>query len=472
MRAKQFSFSLIDQPVRSYDNDGDVKGIIVSNLKAGIGRVDFTPPAGLPLMGNLRDDYASRGIHDSLFSRAVVFENSSGQKASLLTLDICMLDREQARLMRRFIEERCGIPGDSILIAATHTHSGPATMELYTCPKAEDDMIAAFLEKAAEAAVIANRDLKEADINIGLSSEKRLSFNRRLKCRDGKTHMNWESLEPGAVLKPLGPVDPQVVVLDITQEQKKKAAVISFALHPAIIDYENSLYSADYPGYLAEGMRSIIEDDFISLFFNGCCGNINHIDHSDENSPRRGYVMAQRVGYMLAASVKKAMNVGVSVSGDSIGVSSELVTLDRLKISEETYKWSLAAVKKMEESPSSEITDGLPVEYCAPVWIDMYKKQNTDDRVEVMALRIGDIGIVGFPGEMFCELGLEVKKQSPAKHTIVIELANDGIGYIPDRKAFGQGGYEDTPGSTKYIEGSGEKLVSSALRQLNTLFKS
>ena len=77
----------------------------MSNLKAGIGRVDFTPPAGLPLMGNLRDDYASRGVHDPLFSRAVVFENSTGQKAVLLTLDICLIGKPSGRVVTRIHRE-------------------------------------------------------------------------------------------------------------------------------------------------------------------------------------------------------------------------------------------------------------------------------------------------------------------------------------------------------------------------------
>ena len=88
-----------------------------------------------------------------------------------------------------------------------------------------------------------------------------------------------------------------------------------------------------------------------------------------------------------------------------------------------------------------------------------------------MAIRIGDVGVVGLPGEIFCELGMEIKNCSPAKHTIVVELANDAIGYMPAEEAFGQGRYESTPGTTMYVKGSGEKLTSSAIEQLNRLFE-
>ena len=86
-------------------------------------------------------------------------------------------------------------------------------------------------------------------------------------------------------------------------------------------------------------------------------------------------------------------------------------------------------------------------------------------------IRLGDAAIVGLPGEVFCEHGFAIKQQSPAKHTFVIELANDAVGYFPTKQAFGEGGYEITPGATNYQPGSGEKLVESAVKQLKALFE-
>jgi hypothetical protein len=87
-----------------------------------------------------------------------------------------------------------------------------------------------------------------------------------------------------------------------------------------------------------------------------------------------------------------------------------------------------------------------------------------------MLIRVGNLAIVGLPGEIFCELGMRIRKESSAPHTIVIELSNDAIGYIPDENGYGQGGYEDTPGSMKFVKGSGEKLTASALKQIRRLF--
>ena len=422
-------------------------------------------------MGNVRDDFAARGVHDPLCSHALVAAGGSGEKIALVSLDIACITREQAAMMREWIGKRCGISAGNILIHATHTHAGPATMSMYTWPKADDDQIEEFLKKACAAVVLADENMREGNLSIGYSREDRISFNRRLKCKDGKTHMNWESHDSGFVVKALGPVDPQVIAVSVEQEGKPEAAIVNFALHPAVLDYGNWLYSADYPGYLAEATARIQGDKgFTTLFFNGCCGNINHIDCSDPMAPRRGYQAAQRIGYMLAAAAKQALDASVPLSGDELRVSRRKVVLERFKIGEKRHKWARDVLDEMKTNPSGQESDGLPAELTAPVWIEMYERQDRDDEVEVMVIRIGDLGIVGFPGEMFTEFGLQIKERSPANHTIVCELANGCVGYLPTAESYVQGGYEATPGATAYAKGCGERLAASALDQLKELF--
>jgi len=101
----------------------------------------------------------------------------------------------------------------------------------------------------------------------------------------------------------------------------------------------------------------------------------------------------------------------------------------------------------------------------------MHARQRRPDHAEVMAMRIGDAAIVGPPDEVFCEYGLAMKRRSPARHTFIVELANDAIGYLPTREAFAQGGYKVTPGAAFYREDAGERLVDSALRQTERLFE-
>lgn len=439
--------------------------------RVGVAEVDYTPPVGLPLMGNFRKDYASRGVHDPLFAKAVVFENTAGSKAVLLALDVCMLDRKQVALMRGHIAAELKVPAQNIFIAATHIHSGPATISEYKMPKAGDKEIEAFLLKAARAAIEADGNLEDAELYAGYSREERLSFYRRIRCSDGNAHMNWENFAPGFAQGPLGKIDPQVSVLTVKRGGVSGAAIANFALHPAILDYGNDQYSAEYPGYLAEAMRKMYSPGFHTLFFNGCCGNINHLDYSDLDNPRRGYPAAERIGYMLAASVVEAVNGGTPARGNEISVSSEHVPLLRMEIDEESYRWARDALERLKQEPlQAEEDDGLPRKNCAETWIEMHDRQGSEYRAEVMVIRIGNIGIVGLPGEVFCEFGLEIKQKSPADHTFVIELANDAIGYLPTEEAFDWGGYEVTPGATLFRKDAGRKLTDSALNQLHRLF--
>ena len=147
-----------------------------------------------------------------------------------------------------------------------------------------------------------------------------------------------------------------------------------------------------------------------------------------------------------------------------------MVRCQRQKISDKQVKWAQCVLKKSRSFATKGQVDGLPEVHYAKVFMEMYSKQSTPDYLETMVVRIGDIAIVGLPGEMFCEFGLEVRKKSPAKHTIIVGIANGDAGYFPTKKSFAQGGYEPSTGSTFYVKGTGEKIVVNVLRQLASLF--
>ena len=130
------------------------------NVLVGIAEVDCTPPLGLPLMGNLRNDYAAKGVHDPLMPKAIVLADSAAARVALLALDLCMLTREQVAKIRADAASRCDLSADHILISATHTHNGPATRMLYTAPAASEAAIDALLTHAADAIVQARDDLR------------------------------------------------------------------------------------------------------------------------------------------------------------------------------------------------------------------------------------------------------------------------------------------------------------------------
>jgi len=84
----------------------------------------------------------------------------------------------------------------------------------------------------------------------------------------------------------VGPIDPQVINVTVEQGGQPVAAVMNFALHPAILAGDNWLYSADFPGYMGESLSRLSGNGFIPMFFNSCCGNVNHVDYADRTQGR------------------------------------------------------------------------------------------------------------------------------------------------------------------------------------------
>lgn len=443
-----------------------------SSLQIGIAEVNYTPPVGMDLVGNYRgDDYASRGVHDSLFAKAIVASNASGEKVAILAVDICYIKKEAIEMMRSYIAGKTGIAAKNIMIHATHTHSGPKSD--LDAPGAKD-----YLTKAAGAVILANQRMKPSVLSIGRSSEDRVSHNRRLKCIDGTTHMCWEKFKPGFVIGPWGPKDPEMITLSIEQEGKETAALINFGCHATTLTGNNWLYSADYPGYLSESVRRVKGKQFTPIFLNGPCGNVTQVDY------RIGFPdtfqECQRIGYMLGVAALESIKNSKPAGGDMIAVSKEMVPVKRITITPEQIAWAEKIMKIVEKEGMPPIqADGMPDAYYAKEWLEMSKTQDVVDSLEVMVVRIGDNAFVGLPGEIFCEFGMDIKSKSPFANTMVMGLTNDDRSYFPTAVSFTQGpkgftpmitGYETTPGTTRYEIGAGEKLAGSAVSQLKKIF--
>lgn len=438
----------------------------------GFAEVNYTPDVGLNLVGNYRgDDYASRGIHDSLYARALVAVGESGEKVAVVSIDICNLSREPVEFMRAYIASKTDIKAENIMFTATHTHSGPPSQ--LDAPKTKE-----YLAKAASSVILANERLKPTTLSVGRAIEDRISHNRRLKCQDGTIHMCWEKFETGFVLEPLGPIDPEVITISVAQEGMPKGVIVNFGCHATTLTGNNWLYSADYPGYLTEALRKVNGKDYIPMFLNGPCGNVTQVDY------RVGFPdtfqECQRIGYMLGVSALEAIKNEKPVSGNIVAISKEMVPLKRITITEDQVAWAKAVMKKVElEGMPPAQADGIPDAEYAKDWLKMHEIQNQVDNLEVMVVRIGDIAFVGLPGEIFCEFGIDIKARSPFKNTLVMGLTNDDRNYFPTKVSFTQGpkgftpmitGYETTPGSTLYEIGAGEKLAESALNQLKKIF--
>jgi hypothetical protein len=99
---------------------------------------------------------------------------------------------------------------------------------------------------------------------------------------------------------------------------------------------------------------------------------------------------------------------------------------------------------------------------------DLKAKGLPDQVRQLRAVALGDLAFVFIPGELFVELGLEIKRRSPFAHTFVVESLSESLGYIPTRIAYEEGGYQPAVG-TRLAPGGGELIVEKALALLGEI---
>ena len=443
-------------------------------LAAGAAAVDVTPPKGCPMAGYY-SPRGAEGTHDPLFAKAVVLEKDNVLVA-LVTLDLITTTRPLVEESRRLIEQRTGIPAKNVMISATHSHTGPVLWD--NSPRAgvlagegqkiAKDYIAELPGKIADAVHKAAVGLKPARVSFGTGKEDGLAFNRRFHMADGTVGWNPGKKNP-KIVRPAGPTDPSVpVVLIETAEDKPKpiAVYVNFAMH---LDTVGGLhYSADYPHALSKALAAAKGDDVVTAFSVGTCGDINHINVASD-APQKGHGEAARIGTRLAAEVLRTFDVAKPASDGPLRVSSEAVEFALPPVTAD----DAVAARRVLADLEGKAKPAPP--FLAQVQafkaLDVSERLGKPYQVEVQVISLGDdLAWVSLPGEVFVELGLQIKFGSPFKQTMIAELANGSVGYIPNRVAYAQGNYEVV--SARCAAGSGEKLVDSAVKQLREQFKS
>jgi hypothetical protein len=319
--------------------------------------------------------------------------------------------------------------------------------------------VAGAVKKAHDARV-------PARLSFGTGTEEGLAFNRRFHMTDGSVGWNPGKKNPN-IVRPAGPTDPSVpvVLVETDARQPRPIAVyVNFAMH---LDTVGGLrYSADYPGTLSKALAAVKGDGVVTLFATGCCGDINHINVASA-LPQKGPGEAARIGTRLAGEVLRTFDKLAPASDGPLRVSHETVELSLPEVTTE----EVAAAKKV-------LTELAAGKKPAPRFLDQvqaFKALDVSERlgkplkVEVQVISLGDdLAWASLPGEIFVELGLQIKRGSPFKQTMIAELANGSIGYVPNRVAYPQGNYEVV--SARCAAGSGEKLVDGAVKQLRALF--
>src|SRR4051794_35460061 len=434
-------------------------------LRVGAAAEVITPPVGTPMAGYYFER-AAEGVHDDLFARALVLERGE-TKAALVSLDLISTPLGIVEAARKEIERATGIPGRNVMIGATHAHTGPVLAGRGLRDDAlggGNDLVrrysAALPGKIAEAVRRAGASLAPAVARAAKGEERSIAFNRRFHMTDGSVGWNPGKLNP-RILKPAGPIDPEVSVVlfeSASADHKPLATYVNYAVH---LDNIGGLkISADMPGTLYSLLSAVKGPDMVTVYTTGCCGDINHIN-VNWAEPQHGFENAARMGIILAGAVLQTWPALTPVSQDTLQVKSQTVLLPLPRISPADVETARQIVARHQD-PKAKQPAFLETVKAYKV-LDVEARRGKPTEVEVQVIALGsDLAWVSLPGEIFVELGLAIKQDSPFAHTIIAELANGSIGYIPTRRAYVQGNYEVE--SARCAEGSGELLVDTAIR--------
>jgi len=435
-------------------------------LKGGCAKVNITSPLGIPLIGSYGKP--SDDILDELYAKSLVL-NDGRTTIAIVSVDLLYSPLEEiTNPIRKIVKEKIGIPEQNVFICATHTHSGP---EVFTrsklrpekeVPASEIDQsyLQTLIRKTASSVMLAYKNMQESSrkagsqVKIGAAKGQipEILYNRRPKNNDGSVKMAFtlgpevtsnkkiETDAEGNVKVTFtlpdeeeeldfGPIDPEVCVLRVEDmDGGIVGSVVNFGCHPVCIyPYLSTTISADYPAYTTQVVEQV--EGGICLFALGLAGNTVPI--------QRGVKPREQIGKALGGEALRRLQ---------FAATSDDVTLNALK---KEIRFPIKTVSSPEEVKDVDKT----MDYITS---------------EIQVLRLGDIYLLGLPGEILVEVGLEIKRRAGVEKLFVISLSNDSIGYVCHSQAYEEGGYE--PGSgTNLAKGAGEIMIKEGLDLLKQI---
>lgn len=432
----------------------------------GVAEIKATPPKGTPMAGYAASPRLSSGVHDDLHVRCVAAE-SGRAAAAILSISVCGLDAGTMRAIRDACGEAMpGIPRQNILVHATHTHSGPRVTGEY----------ARFLvQRCAKCAGMAWKRRFPARVGVGIAAVAGCGRNRR--------YLDYGGL----------PVDPAVSVIKITDARNRlRAVVFNYACHGTCLDSGNTLVTEDWPFFAIQAIKRNTRRQVMGVFLGGSAGDINPgysagLSAVAARIPVRTWAEAQRIGESVGNAASAILSRVRAQPLRTLRSRTAFVDLPLRK----TYPVSLAeAGRRLREARRvlARVSRGAnPSRVCverAKVGVFFAEMVHNGARrfhlkpgagsvrAELQAIVLNDSVLATFPGEVFVEAGLAVKRRSPCAKTLVVGLANtfEACGYMPTREAFAEGDYEVF--ETRYDESAADVLVRATLKNIKAAWAS
>jgi hypothetical protein len=263
--------------------------------------------------------------------------------------------------------------------------------------------------------------------------------------------MNWEPYPEERIVGPLGTVDPVVGVLKVVDAGDPKETIcvlFNHAGHPNVMSGDNYRISADYPGCATRLLEAVFGGT--AIFVNGAQGTMD-IDGLRD----RDWEGVDRIGTALSRAVIETARHIAPSSSSAIRGSYVRYALPARKITDTELSWAQETLRQTGGSVQT-VADGVGDDYKAALYKELREAQQNDIEVEQVCFAVDDTAFISFPGELFTEIGIRIKAESPFRRTYILGLANGSVGYIPTRKAIEEGGYAV---DTRRVDGDAEEII-------------
>jgi neutral ceramidase len=389
-----------------------------------------------------------KGQEGELRATAVVLEQEPFGRFAIVACDILMINRDLLDPVLMDIEIKLGIPNSRVLINCTHTHHAPSTVKVHGYDR--DPIFCKEVQRGIFAAVkqaVENLSKDDCEFRFHLGREDTVGRNSRFMMPDGQ--IRWSGSWMNAV-RPTGPFDPELPSLSFHDSKGDLiASLFNHSTHT--IGFRRGRHrSPAFYGLAAQELEQ--EKGGVFCFLEGASGSTHRLSITAE-------LAIERIKNAVADNLEKALPREVA----RIASAKRLFSFRVRFFDEEAEERAVTAYCRKSH--------GRMAESVIKVFRDQRKelesKQGETRQTWLQVMAIGDVAIVGVPGEFFTKLGLDIKNRSPFRHTYIAELANDWIGYLPDRDAHKLGGYQCWTGLHSYAEpGTGERIVDEAVDML------
>lgn len=405
----------------------------------GLARVDITPRLGVELYGfGPFLHRQAKAVRTPLYARALAASDGDNT-CVVVSCDLVGLSHELVQEARERVTAATGVPGESICYHCTHTHSGPATK--FGIGQGEPDL--AYLEvlpvKLAEAALQALDDLAPAELRHAVVPCVGIGYNREYDTRPSLAEAlsdDWRPAMPEIT-------DTEAHVLRLEGEHGLRGFASYFSCHPVIGSASNLYLHGDFPA-VATGLLEREHPGSMGLFLQGCEGNLNScvVHHGEQESLLALDVIASRYARQIRVGLEQAKPLqitGVKAASRRFPLTRAPLPLERLQEELAAYeavtKASGAADEAGETRAAAVRAVALRRELARQALGEAF-----DETVEVQALRLGGITLVGAPFEIMRRYRVRVQAEFETP-VLVMSLTNGASCYAPERESF------DLPGN-------------------------